>query len=256
MFEGYPCGVQNNYVAELTAEDAFVPFFTVYRDGVALEDVFGTTYMDAGIAPGETYCYTVTESPQFELETGFSNELCVDIPLYGEMAVNPVELFEIHDPAPAVTTQTITVTNDGTGVMEFDIDVELPDDGTETSGLCLNPVTFTSGCSIGDGIESWSLANVNVPVIPCSGTPAWYKDYTDMVHELEPGETYVLTLTSGYGGQFFTIWIDFNNDLELTPDEIVLQGEIAASATPTTFDFTVPEDAPGGVFTGRCITKW
>jgi hypothetical protein len=256
LFEGYPCGTANNYVAELTAEDAFIPFFTVYRDGDAIADVFGTTYFDTDVMPGGDYCYTVTESPQFELETGFSNELCVNIPLYGELAVNPASLFEVHDPSPDVTTQTIILTNDGDGVMDFEIGVQLLDDGAETSGLCVDPITFTSGCSFGDGITSWSLANVNIPDIPCTGTPAWYKDYTAMVHELEAGETYALTLTSGYSSQYFTIWIDFNNDLLLTADEIVLQDFISASNTPTTFDFTVPSDAPGGVFVGRIATKW
>jgi hypothetical protein len=35
-FEDYPCGESDNYVAELTAEDIFLPYFKLYRNDVVV----------------------------------------------------------------------------------------------------------------------------------------------------------------------------------------------------------------------------
>ena len=38
---------------------------------------------------------------------------------------------------------------------------------------------------------------------------------------LEADTTYELTVTTGYGDQYITVWIDFNDDLEFSNEEIV-----------------------------------
>jgi hypothetical protein len=73
---------------------------------------------------------------------------------------------------------------------------------------------YTTGCSFGDGLTSWNLGYINIANIPCAGTPPWYQNYMDQIHELEPGETYVLSVTAGYANTYFDVWIDFDNNLE------------------------------------------
>jgi hypothetical protein len=123
--------------------------------------------------------------------------------------------------------------------------------------LCVDNL-YSSGCSYGDGLISWDFANINVPNIPCSGTPPWYHDYRDMVHEVEAGQTYVLTVTAGYSNTNFDVWIDFNDDLILNnADELILNDAVCASTnTPYTFNITIPADAPGGAHVLRYRTNW
>ncbi len=122
--------------------------------------------------------------------------------------------------------------------------------------LCIDGL-YTSGCGFGDGLISWNFANVDVPDIPCSGTPEWYHDYTDMVHAFDAGETYTLTVVAGYASTNFDVWIDWNDDLDLTDDEIILNdGACTDANVPYTFEVTIPADAPGGDHILRFRTNW
>ncbi len=122
--------------------------------------------------------------------------------------------------------------------------------------LCIEDL-YSSGCTYGDGLIAWDFADVNVPDIPCAGTPPWYHDYRDMVHSLEAGETYTLTATAGYNDTYFDVWIDFNDDLLLTDDEIILNdGFCATASTPVTFEVTIPATAADGSHVLRFRTNW
>ncbi|MBE0639325.1 MAG: T9SS type A sorting domain-containing protein, partial [Bacteroidales bacterium] len=123
--------------------------------------------------------------------------------------------------------------------------------------LCVDNL-YTSGCSFGDGLTSWDLENITVANIPCAGTPPWYQDYTNMLHILEAGNTYVLTVTAGYADTYFDVWIDFDGNLELNnANELVLNdGLCAIAGTVYTFNLTIPADAPNGEFVMRARTNW
>lgn len=94
LFVGNPCGNYNNYVAELTAVDAFLPYYNVFRDGVDIANVYSTTYYDGDVVMGSEYCYTVSEviAPTAGGETLQSNELCVPVvcPVPTNLAVSTV----------------------------------------------------------------------------------------------------------------------------------------------------------------------
>jgi len=122
--------------------------------------------------------------------------------------------------------------------------------------LCVDNL-YSNGCSFGDGLTSWDFANINVSNIPCSGIPPWYHDYRDMVHEVEAGHTYVLTVTAGYTDTYFDVWIDFNDDFVLSNvGELILNDAVCATAnTPYTFNITIPMDAPGGTHVIRYRTN-
>jgi hypothetical protein len=123
--------------------------------------------------------------------------------------------------------------------------------------LCIDNL-YSTGCySYGDGLLSWQLANINMD-IPCLNANDWYHDYRDMVHEVEAGQTYVLTVTAGYTDTYFDVWIDFNNDLVLNnSDELILNDAVCATAnTPYTFNITIPMNAPRGTHVMRFRTNW
>ncbi len=172
-------------------------------------------------------------------------------------------------PGADVEISVGTVNLSAYGTYNFEACTSLSGDQNPSNDCKTKPVTnsepslcvdnlYSSGCSLGDGLTSWDFANINVPNIPCSGTPPWYHDYRDMVHEVEAGQTYVLTVTAGYTNTYFDVWIDFNDDLVLNnADELILNDGVCATAnTPYTFNITIPADAPGGSHVIRYRTNW
>jgi len=111
-------------------------------------------------------------------------------------------------------------------------------------------------CSFGDGFQLFAIAEINNPSA-CEG----YGDFTNQVANLEPGLTYDLTMTTGYGDQHVTVWIDFNDDFNLTNDEkilvdyVIAPGQGAGSYTETT-QVTIPAGVPPGDHLMRAKTNW
>jgi hypothetical protein len=197
------------------------------------------------------------------------------------IVVTPMLLEEIHTNPPQQTTKNLTIENMGDTPLDVNLTVDLggraPDTFTMVSlvgdknpvsncksknltnlepSLCVDNL-YSSGCSFGDGLIAWNLANINVPNIPCTGTPAWYHDYRDMVHELAAGESYILTVQAGYSSTYFDVWIDFNDDLVLSADELVIDHAFCTDGNvPYTFDLSVPANAPGGEHVLRFRTNW
>lgn len=82
-----------------------------------------------------------------------------------------------------------------------------------------------------------------------SGNNNGYKDYTSLKTNLIAESTYSISLTPAFTGspytEYWTIYIDYNNDGELNgPGEIVASGSSSAAKT---FSFTVPSTAKTGV---------
>ncbi len=144
IFSGMPCGTTNNYVAwvEFILDP---PYFTVFRDGAPIINLNATTYLDYGIEPGSTHCYTVKEIFDTSIETGHSNELCVYIPPASYLEVDPLTRT-VGQPAGTTTfdissniTWTVAEsvewlsvspmggTDDGTIVVTYDLNTTISD---------------------------------------------------------------------------------------------------------------------------------
>ncbi|HQF01271.1 MAG TPA: carboxypeptidase regulatory-like domain-containing protein [Bacteroidales bacterium] len=226
--------------------------YNVYRDNTLLALVTDTEYYDLGLAAG-TYSYKVT-AVYDQGESEPAGPVSVTIIGYGVLTVTPDSLDETHSDPSQVTTKTLTVSNTGSGPIEFDVAVDILGKGNRASGLCIDNL-YSTGCfAYDDGLVSWELANVYQD-IPCEDAGDWYHDYTDIVHELELGETYQLTVETTYTNTYLAIWIDFNDDLLLTPDEL-LADFLCATGGFHTLDITIPADAPGGNHVLRFRTNW
>jgi hypothetical protein len=122
--------------------------------------------------------------------------------------------------------------------------------------LCVDNL-YSSGCGFGDGLIYWSLENIEIPDIPCSGNPEWYHDYTDQIHELNAGQTHQLTVMAGYDENYFDVWIDYNDDLYFSNDELVLDNAFCPVAnTLYVFDIEMPDSPPPGQHMMRYRTNW
>jgi hypothetical protein len=111
-------------------------------------------------------------------------------------------------------------------------------------------------CSFADGFQLFQFAAINNES-GCEG----YGDFTDQSTNVELGETYDVTLTTGYGDQFVRIWIDYNDDFNFTTDELILDNyEIAngagAGSYTETAQITIPITATIGQHLMRAKTNW
>jgi hypothetical protein len=105
-----------------------------------------------------------------------------------------------------------------------------------------------SNCSQGHGFRLFEVGGIN----NASGCESnGYGDFTQFTANLAPGSTNSLTVTSEYGSQYISVWIDFNDDASFSADELVVNnynfapGQGAGNYTET-MDLVVPADAAIG----------
>ena len=116
--------------------------------------------------------------------------------------------------------------------------------------------TPSMDCSYGDGLQLFQLAGINNPS-ECEG----YGDFMYLSTDLEQGSQYDLTVTTGYGNQYLSVWVDFNDDLEYTSDELILENYIIAEGEESgefteTISVLIPSNASLGTHLMRAKTNW
>ena len=73
-----------------------------------------------------------------------------------------------------------------------------------------------------------------------------------MVGTAEIGTTHTASMSTNYGGQYVSIWIDINQDLEFTDDELVLADHVMEDE----FVFNnVDVTIPGYTFPGETVMR-
>ena len=112
--------------------------------------------------------------------------------------------------------------------------------------------------SFGDGIHYFEVGDIQNATQP-GGTG--YQDFTNLSTDLEQGSTNTLTLATGYGNQYFRVWIDFNDDFVFTLDELVVDNYVlgpggGAGTYQGNTALVVPADAALGQHIMRAKTNW
>jgi len=111
-------------------------------------------------------------------------------------------------------------------------------------------------CSLGDGLLLFSLADIN-NASSCEG----YGDFGNQTANLSQNTTYPLTVTTGWGDQYLTVWVDFNDDdifstnEKIVTDYIIAPGQGSGNYTET-LDFIIPPNATVGTHRMRAKTSW
>ena len=116
--------------------------------------------------------------------------------------------------------------------------------------------TPSMNCEYNDGFQLVQLGDINNPS-ECEG----YGDFMNLITDLEQNSNNQLTVTTGYGDQYIKAWIDFNDDLDFTPDEVVVDNYIiapgqGAGSYTETVDLTIPENANLGEHILRVKANW
>ena len=116
--------------------------------------------------------------------------------------------------------------------------------------------TPSMNCQEGDGFQLVQIGDIYNPS-GCEG----YGDFMDLSTDLEQGSTNQLTLTTGWGNQYVKAWIDFNDDLDFSPDEVVVDNYLiapdqAAGSYTETVDLIITENANLGEHILRVKSNW
>lgn len=148
---------------------------------------------------------------------------------------------------------------DLTAETHYDIYVQA-DCGEGDESLWTGPLVVYTGYCIptgssnnSDEIRNFTLSNLNNDSEASEGTDG-YSNYSSSVSpaELEAGESYVASLTSGpgTGNHGAAIWIDYDNNGVFESSEMVsfISSSITASSTVDFPEFTVPDSISEGTY--------
>ena len=78
-----------------------------------------------------------------------------------------------------------------------------------------------------------------------------YANFMDQTTDLIAGNYYGMTIASGYGSQYYRVWIDYNDDYQFTNDELIVDNPVLANNQGSgnysgTLQVQIPDDAIGG----------
>jgi hypothetical protein len=134
------------------------------------------------------------------------------------------------------------------------------DTSNDSITVTVNNVNCTPAgdLSFGDGFHLFAVGDIYNET-GSGGTG--YEDFTNLSTDLEQGSTNVLTLTTGYGNQYFRVWIDFNDDFIFSLDELVVDNYVlglgGGSGTYTgNTSLVIAADAALGEHIMRGKTNW
>jgi hypothetical protein len=137
-------------------------------------------------------------------------------------------------------------------------DAKIPQlQGNNKSVESLCQPTFVYGCSDDDGFTDFALEqiqNLNNGCADNTGFIGWSEYYSLGPALLNQGNTYILSLATGYQNQHVNIWIDFNDDLLLSADEMVLSDYLLViPGMIYEVPLTIPVTAPIGQHAMRAM---
>ena len=116
--------------------------------------------------------------------------------------------------------------------------------------------TPSMNCDYNDGFQLVQIGDINNPS-GCEG----YGDFMNLITDLEQGSNNQLTVTTGYGDQYIKVWIDFNDDLDFSSDEVVVDNYVIAPGQGSgsyteTIALSIPENANLGQHILRAKANW
>lgn len=116
--------------------------------------------------------------------------------------------------------------------------------------------TYTNGCMYGDGFTDFAVEQIQNYGTGCADLNGigWSEYYNLGPAILMPGFSYTFTMATGFPNQYVNIWIDYNDDETLTPDEIILVDfYLANSGEMYTTDVVIPANAVPGQHAMRAM---
>lgn len=234
--------------AQLTWQFENVPsfqYFIIYRDNVQIATTTNLQFSDYLPTYG-VFKYVVTAMHDEGESSGTST-----IVQWGDahISVDPEEIIEniVLD-----TTSTRYITVENTGQLDLIYEVS----GSTQPIREITDYCIPSGnCSWGDGITGFSMGDIVNMNNGCS--PGAYGNFTNMSTEIQPGQVYSVSMSTGYSNNFATIWIDFNKNETFESSEIVLSGFALQNSNQVyTTNITIPDGVESGETRLRIKAQW
>ncbi|MFP4470874.1 MAG: C25 family cysteine peptidase [Bacteroidales bacterium] len=209
-------------------ETAPVMLTLVNDGGAAAENIHGT------LATADPYLTIETANPQ---AFGALNP--------GETSTAPFTVTASASiPGGYLAEATLTITA-GQGIEQQDV-VEF-----NFSDYCYPG----ADCSFGDGFTGFALEQINNMNSGCSS--GGYGDFTNMVADLEAGQTYTVSWKTGYSNQDACLWIDLNNNREFEDSErLITDYNLSSVNTVYNTTFTLPDNIYPGNKRMRIRANW
>ncbi len=230
-----PITGQANLSWTFAPTDAFINF-VVKRDGVQIGTTSANTFTD--FLPGYgTYYYTVQavydeglSVPAGPVELEWPNPT---------IFVNPTYIYdEVWVNNQAV--QTVTISNTGEGTLAFSFPEWVNDDGGSRAPLAY--------CAASGGCDEY-IGTVQFGTINNSSGCSGYADYTSISTEVEPGETYPITILNPvpWSSDIVGIYIDWNQDEDFDDANEFYTTTSSGGGATFTGNILVPDDAEPGL---------
>ncbi|MCD4683189.1 MAG: carboxypeptidase regulatory-like domain-containing protein, partial [Bacteroidales bacterium] len=159
-------------------------------------------------------------------------------------------------------TFAVTVDLSAYGTYEFESCTDLAGDENPNNDCKIKSVensqpsqsfcmpTYSTGCDVGDGFTDFAveqIQNLNNGCENNTGFSGWSEYYELGPAILLPGLAHTFTLGTGFPNQYVNIWIDFNDDMVLTPDEMILVDYwMESSGVLYDVEITIPAGATPG----------
>lgn len=144
-------------------------------------------------------------------------------------------------------------------MMPVNIAVETNQNKPGKAPLDLCVPEYSTGCAEGDGFMDFAVAEIDNYESGCENiNGTGWSQYLELGPAIFlPGTAYDFIMRIGYNNQHVSIWIDFNNDSELTPGEVILSDyELESAGVLYTVPVTIPADALPGQHLMRARTNW
>ncbi|MCF8367628.1 MAG: carboxypeptidase regulatory-like domain-containing protein [Bacteroidales bacterium] len=203
---------------------------TVKNFGTAAQSNFDVSFsLDGGTAVVETISATINGGETYN----HTFATTVDLSAYGSYDFEAcTELAGDENTANDCKTKTVV---------------------NESPSLCAP--TYSSGCVVGDGFTDFAveeIQNLNNGCANNTGVTGWSQYFELGPATLLPGVTHTFTFGTGYSSQHVNVWIDYNDDLDLTSDELILEDYILTSAGVL---YDVDIDIPGTALPGEHVMR-
>jgi len=99
----------------------------------------------------------------------------------------------------------------------------------------------TANCTVGDSFERFAIGTID-NTTGCSADG--YGDFTNLNTELLLGASIPVTARAGFNNQFFSVWIDYNDNSVFEPSELVLEDiNVPSAGIDAIGTFMLPNDS-------------
>lgn len=240
--EFLPNNVFSKEVTHLFSNDIGAIEITAPENGSSLgTEVISVNLRNFGVAP----------QTGFDVQYSVNGATAVTETFVGTINSEEEVIYDFTTPFDFSTLGTYNIVV--RTLLAGDLDATNDETSLDVENVLCSP---SSDCTLGDGFRLVQIAEINNPS-DCEG----YGDFTTQIANLGEGSSNSITFTTEYGDQNVKVWIDFNDDLDFTTDEIVVPnfviaaGQAAGSYTETT-TLTVPAGAAFGEHRMRVKSNW